>query len=61
MITKKLDVIVKTEKSKDGKPYVALKVDLGYRKATLSVDRSLIAEILGISVKELIEEMGKEV
>lgn len=61
MITRKLDVIVQTEKSKTGNEYCALKVDLGYRKAVLSVDRNLIAEILGISIKELIEKMGKEV
>lgn len=61
MVTKKLDVIVQTEMSKRGSSYYVLKVDLGYRKAVLSVDRGLIAEVLGISVKELVEKMGKEV
>ena len=46
-------IYVTRNNSKNGKPYFALVVNLGYRQAVLSFDTSLIAEILDISVAEL--------
>lgn len=42
-----------TGKSKKGKDYLALGVDLGYRKVYFTFDERLIAECLGISVAQL--------
>ena len=49
-----LKVIVK--KGKNGKLYSALIADLGYRNAYLSFDRNLCAEVLGMSVIDLLSE-----
>lgn len=56
MIEKNLKVTVQKNKNKEGKEYVVMSVDLGYRKAAITFDRYLIAEICGISVKELYEK-----
>lgn len=40
---------------KSGKPYAALYCDLGYRVAPVCFDRSVCSEILGISIRELME------
>lgn len=40
---------------KSGKKCAALIYDFGYRKAFLSFDSNLIAEILGISVRDLVD------
>ena len=45
---------VKTGKSKTGKPYYCLCCDLGYTTKALTFDLSLIAELLGMSVVELV-------
>ena len=49
-----LHVIVK--KGKNGKLYSALVADLGYRLAHLSFDRNLCAELLGLSVVDMLSE-----
>lgn len=54
---KELKVIVK--KGKNEKLYSALVAELGYRTAFLSFDRNLCAELLGISVIELLSEEGE--
>lgn len=54
---KHLDMKVGYLKSKEGNEYLALFFDLGYTRKVLSVDRATIAEILGISVRELLEEI----
>lgn len=56
MIEKNLKVTVQKGKSKEGNDYIVMKVDLGYRKAAITFDKYLIAEICGISVKELYEK-----
>lgn len=56
MIEKNIKVTVQKNKSKEGKEYIAMNVDLGYRKAVITFDKYLIAEICGISVKELYEK-----
>ncbi len=56
MIEKNLKVTVQKEKSKEGREYIVMLADLGYRKAAVTFDRSLIAELLGMSVKELYEK-----
>lgn len=48
----KLNVVKQTGK-KSGKEYLALQVDLGYRKALLSFDTTLISEISGMSFADL--------
>lgn len=57
MIEKNLKVTVQKRKNKEDNEYVAMIVDLGYRKAILTVDRGLIAEVCGISIKELYEKL----
>ena len=52
----KLYVEQKTSK-KTGNPYVALILDLGYRKAMLSYDYNLCAEVLKMSVAQMYEEL----
>lgn len=49
----KLKVVVKL--NKDNKKYAALVCDLGYTQKYLSFDSYLCAEILGITVRELME------
>ena len=49
-----LKVIVK--KGKNSKLYSALVAELGYRTAYLSFDRNLCAELLGMSVIDLLSE-----
>lgn len=56
MIEKNLKVIVQ-KKNKEGRDYVVMEADLGYRKAAITFDRALIAELLGISIKELYEKL----
>lgn len=51
--TKKLIVSIFQSK-RSGKPTYALVLDLGYTKKFLSFDTSLIAEVLGVSVVDLI-------
>lgn len=51
---KKMKMYVQVEISKkSGSKYVALVLDLGYRKAFLSFDSNLCAEVLQISVQQL--------
>lgn len=52
-----ITVEVQKKKNKNGNEYVALVVDLGYRKAVLTFDRSLIAELYGMSIRELYESI----
>lgn len=56
MIEKNLKVTVQKQKNKEGKEYIVMVADLGYRKAAITFDRSLIAELLGMSIKELYEK-----
>lgn len=49
-----LDLKIGYLKSKEGNEYMALYFDLGYTRKVLTVDRATIAEILGISVRELL-------
>lgn len=51
-----LKVIVK--QGKNGKLYSALVAELGYRTAYLSFDRNLCAELVGVSVPELMSSEG---
>ena len=51
-----LELKVVVKKSKNGKLYSALLADLGYRIAFLSFDRNLCAELLGMSVIDLLSE-----
>lgn len=51
--TKKLFVSIFQSK-RSGKPAYALVLDLGYTRKFLSFDTSLIAEILGVSVFDLL-------
>lgn len=44
---------------KNGNPYVALSVDLGYRKAMVSYDYNLCAEVLKMSVQQMYEELNR--
>lgn len=53
----KLKVLIKN--NKDGKKYAALVCDLGYTQKYLSFDSYLCAEILGISVRELMESVSE--
>ena len=53
----KLKVVIKN--NKDGKKYAALVCDLGYTQKYLSFDSYLCAEILGISVRELMESVSE--
>lgn len=53
---KELKVIVKT--GKNGNLYTALVAELGYRTAYLSFDRNLCAELVGVSVPELMSGEG---
>lgn len=43
---------------KNGNPYVALTIDLGYRKAMLSYDYNLCAEVLKMSVSQMYDELN---
>ena len=52
----KLTVEQKTSK-KTGNSYVALILDLGYRKAMLSYDYNLCAEVLKMSVAQMYQEL----
>lgn len=52
----KLYVEQKTSK-KTGNFYVALILDLGYRKAMLSYDFNLCAEVLKMSVAQMYQEL----
>lgn len=47
------DVFLSQRMSKQGKPYVALWVDMGYRKFNLVMDRQTIAELFDLSPKAL--------
>lgn len=47
------DVYLSQRMSKQGKPYVALWVDMGYRKFNLVMDRRMIAELFDLSPKAL--------
>ena len=58
MKERELKVVVKN--GKNGKPYTALVMDLGYRQAFLSFDRDLCAELLGVSVLDLMSEVDVE-
>lgn len=58
MEKKELKVIVKIGKNE--KPYTALVMDLGYRQAFLSFDRNLCAELVGVSITELMSEVNVE-
>lgn len=58
MIEKNLKVTVQKKQNKEGKEYVVMQVDLGYRKAAITFDKSLIAELLGMSIKELYEKLN---
>lgn len=58
MEKRELKVVVKN--GKNGKPYTALVMELGYRQAFLSFDRNLCAELLGISVPDLMSEVNVE-
>lgn len=49
----KFKIVVKNNKA--GKKYSALVCDLGYTQKFLSFDSYLCAEILGITVRELME------
>ena len=53
--TKNVNLEVIFKNSKSGKPISMLCVDLGYRKLALSFDDVVIAEIMGVSVGELIK------
>lgn len=55
---KELKVVVKN--GKNGKPYTALVMELGYRQAFLSFDRNLCAELLRVSVPDLMSEIDVE-
>ena len=48
---------VEARKSKAGNTYYALVCDLGYTKKLISVNVSDIAELLGVSVVELINNI----
>lgn len=50
-----LFVEVKKNKNKEG-THSELCIDLGYRKAVLSFDRALCAELADMTVKELLEK-----
>lgn len=58
MIEKNLKVMVQKNKNKEGKEYIVMQVDLGYREAAITFDRWLIAELLGMSIKELYEKLN---
>ena len=51
--------VEKRTSKKTGNPYVALTIDLGYRKAVLSYDYNLCAEVLKISVAQMYEELNR--
>lgn len=51
-----MKILVKVKKSQKGHLLSMLMVDLGYRKTVLSWDNSICAEILDISVRELLGE-----
>lgn len=53
----KIKVVVKNNKA--GKKYAALVCDLGYTQKYLSFDSYLCAEILGITVRELMESSSE--
>lgn len=53
----KIYVELKTSK-KTGNPYVALCLDLGYRKAMISYDYNLCAEVLKMSVGQMYQELN---
>lgn len=53
MSNKEKTMYVESRTSKNGKPYVALVCDFGYRKAIVSLDASLIAEISGKSFADI--------
>lgn len=42
------------ESKKSGRPYAMLSVDLGYAKKAISFDMQLIAEIMRLSVADLL-------
>lgn len=48
----KFYAVVKKNKSGDGK-HTELRVNLGYTDKVISFDRAIIAEILGIPIKDL--------
>lgn len=49
--------VEKRTSKKTGNTYVALIMDLGYRKAMLSYDYNLCAEVLKMSVAEMYQEL----
>lgn len=54
---KGLKVVVKV--GKNGNLYTALVADLGYRKAYLSFERYLCAELVGVTLAELMSGEGE--
>lgn len=50
-------LFVEKRKSKSGNSYIALVCDLGYSKKIISVNTSDIAELIGVSVVELIKSV----
>ena len=53
--TKNVNLELIFKNTKNGKPISMLCVDLGYRKLAISFDDVVIAEIMGVSVGELIK------
>ena len=51
--------VVKKILIKTGAPYVALIIDLGYRKAVLSYDYNLCAEVLKMSLAQMYDELQR--
>lgn len=47
--------VAKSEKT--GKMYACLVCDLGYRMVNISFDTNLCAELLGVSIKDLLSEI----